>query len=387
LTTFQFTSGADKFDLDMAGQVFREGELTGHWNTNRSNQIVVTKTDGSVLALRVDWLFNQKNQLTTCVQGREIFNFASVPELRNSFETRNAVLQVRPDRLNPFVFPLHGEWDMDKNHNLTFTAGGIVSTLDGFVSDPLGRFIYHFANKDNPLETNVLGFAGSWQGGADAPGTPLLEFHYQKEPAPDGRPGGQGVFRLPQAVAINRSTNQLTYTYKKGNKTLSIDFQGTLMLGPDFQITYVVQRQVSNSGDEMVSSTTLGFGATVTKPNLHGDLELTLKKPDGSAGSAALTIGGQFQGVLGKTNLQIGFTFTQIFGGASNQITRTAAFQGSVKFADGQVQWTFSATGSTLELAIGTDIKLGSIQADARLNIGMDGGELAGVTFMLGVNF
>ena len=124
-----------------------------------------------------------------------------------------------------------------------------------------------------------------------------------------------------------------------------------------------------------------------TKPNLHGDLELTLKKPDGSAGSAALTIGGQFQGVLGKANLQIGFTFTQIFGGASNQITRTAAFQGSVKFADGQVQWTFSATGSTLELAIGTDIKLGSIQADARLNIGMDGGELAGVTFMLGINF
>lgn len=387
MTTFQFTSGADKFDLDMAGQVFREGELTGHWTTNRSNQIAVTKTDGSVLALHADWLFNQKNQLTICVQGREIFNFASVPELRNSFETRNAVLQVMPDRLNPFAFPLHGEWDMDKNHNLTFTTGGIVSTLDGFVSDPLGRFIYHFADKDKPLETNVLGFAGSWQSGADAQGTPLLEFHYPKEPAPDGTPGGQGVFRLPQAVAINRSTNQLTYTYKKGNKTLSIDFQGTLMLGPDFQITYVVQRQVSNSGDEMVSSTTLGFGATVTKPNLHGDLELTLKKPDGSTGSNVLTIGGQFQAVLGKANLQIGFTFTQIFGGASNQITRTAAFQGSVKFADGQVQWTFSATGSTLELAIGTDIKLGSIQADARLNIGMDGGKFAGVTFMLGVNF
>ena len=81
------------------------------------------------------------------------------------------------------------------------------------------------------------------------------------------------------------------------------------------------------------------------------------------------------------------FTFTQTFGGASNQITRTAAFQGAVKFTGGQIQWTFSATGSTIELAIGTDIKLGPIQADARLNIGMDGGEFSGVTFLLGVNF
>ena len=29
------------------------------------------------------------------------------------------------------------------------------------------------------------------------------------------------------------------------------------------------------------------------------------------------------------------------------------------------VQWTFSATGSTLDLAIGSDIKLGPIQTDA----------------------
>ena len=118
------------------------------------------------------------------------------------------------------------------------------------------------------LETNVLGFTGSWQSRVDASGTPLLDFHYQTS-------GGEKIFELPKAVAVNRSSNQLTYTYTKGNKNLSIDFQGTLMIGANFEITYVVQPQVSSSGDQMVASTTLAFKATLTQPNLHGDLELT----------------------------------------------------------------------------------------------------------------
>ena len=159
------------------------------------------------------------------------------------------------------------------------------------------------------------------------------------------------------------------------------------MIGADFQITYVVQPQVSSSGDPMVASTTLGFSATLTQPNLHGDLELTVTKPDGTAGASTLTISGQCQGVLGKTSLQVGFTFTQTFGGAGNQITRTAAFSGTLAFSGGEVQWTFSATGTSINLAVGVDIKLGGVQLDARLNLPMDGGQAAGVTFLLGVSF
>jgi hypothetical protein len=230
------------------------------------------------------------------------------------------------------------------------------------------------------LETNVLGFAGLWQSKVDANGTPLLDFHYQT-------PSGERIFELPQAVAINRSTNQLTYTYIKGNKNLSIEFQGTLMIGADFEITYVVQRQVSSTGDELVAATTLGFSATITEPNLHADLQLTLTKPDGMAGASTLTIGGQCQAVLGKTNLQVGFMFTQTFAGAGNQITRTSAFNGTLAFNGGQVQWTFSATGTTIDLAVGVDIKLGPVQLDARLNLPMDSGQMAGVTCLLGVSF
>jgi hypothetical protein len=258
------------------------------------------------------------------------------------------------------------------DHNLTFTINGVPSTLDGFVSDPIGRFIFHFANLDNVLETSVLGFVGYWTSKTDANGIPLLDFHYETA-------SGQKIFELPQAVAINRSSNQLTYSYTKGNKSLSIDFQGTLMIGPSFEITYVIQPQVSSSGEEMVSSSTFSFNATLAQPNVHADLELAV-------GPSTFTIGGQYQGVLGKTSLQAGFTFTQTFGGADNQITRTAAFSGTLAFSGGQVQWTFSATGTTIDLAVGVDIKLGPVQLDARLNLPMDGGQ-SGVTFLLGVSF
>jgi hypothetical protein len=374
MSSFQLVNGAGIYEFDTSGGVSIGGGAAGSWTTNASNQIVT----GSI-AFNVSWVFNTKNQLTIQSNNAEVFNFSS-SGLYNSFTTRDTALVVKPDRDAAFTFALNGDWAMSPDHNLTFTVSGVASTLDGFVSDPIGRFIFHFANQDNVLETNVLGFTGSWQSKVDASGTPLLDFHYPTS-------SGEKIFELPKAVAVNRSSNQLTYTYSKDGKNLSIDFQGTLMIGADFEITYVVQRQVSSSGDQMLASTTLTFSATLTQPNLHGDLELTLTKPDGTAGDSTLTIGGQCQGVLGKTSLQIGFTFTQTFGGAGNQITRTAAFNGTLAFNGGQVQWTFSATGTTINLAVGVDIKLGGIQLDARLNLPMAGGQTSGITFLLGVSF
>ncbi len=366
MSYFQLIDDAVVYEFDTAGGVSSAGTSVGSWTTNAANQIVT----GS-LVFDVSWVFNGKNQLTIQSNGAEIFNFATA--LHNSFTTRDTALIVKPDRAAPFTFSLTGDWTMSPAHNLTFTISGIASTLEGFISDPLGRFIFHFANLDNVLETNVLGFVGSWQSKLDASGTPLLDFHYHTT-------AGEKIFELPKAVAVNRSSNQLTYTYAKDNKNLSIDFQGTLSIGADLSLSYVVDPQVSSSGDAMLASTTLSFNTTLAQPNLHGDLQLT-------AGASTLTIGGQYQGVLGKTSLQAGFTYTQTFQGAGNQITRTAAFSGTLAFQDGQVQWTFSATGASVNLAVGVDIKLGGVQVDVRLNLPMDGGQAAGVTFLLGVSF
>src|SRR5208337_1379971 len=210
MSHFQITNGTDTYEFDMAGGVSSGGSALGSWTTNATNQIAVTLADASTVAFDVTWAFNAKNQLTIQSQNAEVFNFATAG-LRNTFTTRDGTLLVQPDRLGTFTFELHGNWGLGADHNLTFTVSGVTSTLDGFVSDPLGRFICHFANKDNVLETNVLGFAGFWQSRVDANGTPLLDFHYQTAE-------GEGIFELPQAISINRSSNQLTYTYSKGNR-------------------------------------------------------------------------------------------------------------------------------------------------------------------------
>lgn len=370
MPNFQLSNNISTYSFDTTGGVSMGAAVAGTWTTNAANQIVANVADGAI-AFDVGWVFNNQNQLTIQSNGAEVFNFST--GLRNSFTTRNADLIVQPDRLGAFTFALHGDWALTADHNLSFTINGLTSTLSGFVSDPIGRFIFHFANLDNILQTNVLGFVGSWQNRMDGNGTPLLDFHYQT-------PSGENVFELPLPPAINRNSNQLAYTYSKGNKNLSIDFQGTLTIGPNFDITYVVQPQATSSGEQMVASSTLAFSATLGTGNVHGDLQLT-------AGASTWSVGGQYQGVLGKTSLQVGFTFTQTFGSAGNTITRTAAFGGTLAFNGGQVQWMFSSTGTTVELAVGVDIKLGQVQLDARLNLPLGDGQASGVTFLLGVSF
>src|ERR1700678_1383734 len=157
MSSFQLINGASTYDFDTSGEVSIGGSAAGSWTTNASNQIVA----GSI-GFDVSWVFNNKNQLTIQSNNAEVFNF-SAAGLYNSFTTRDTALVVQPDRTAAFSFTLQGDWTMNPDHNLTFTMGGVESVLDGFVSDPIGRFIFHFANQDNVLETNVLGFIGSWQ--------------------------------------------------------------------------------------------------------------------------------------------------------------------------------------------------------------------------------
>lgn len=384
--SFTATVGSDTLTLDTAGNVTANGNPAGTWSTNQQNQLTIAKPDGSSAAVDATWKFNDQNQLTVQPAGQAaVFNFASDTTIHNSYTTLNAVLQVMPDRGGSFVFSLHGAWTLDSSHNLNYTVGGNQSVINGFVSDPVGRFLYHFADKQSPLRTSVLGFVGSWDVPRNASNQPVksgnanLVFRYTQED------GSAGVFQLPGSAAINRTTNQLSYTYQKDNKTLSINFQGTLLISAGFQITYIFNRQVSSAGSEMVSSTTIGFDAQLTKPDFSGDLQVSLTKPDGSTGTT-LTIGGNFRGVLGDTHLVVGFSYQQMFGGGGT-VTRTAAFDGSLTFSGGDVQWTFQLTGQTITLALDADVKLGSVNVDARLNLTLDNGQVAGVTFLLGVAF
>lgn len=373
------------FDLDSSGHVTKDGELVGTWKTNSENRIVIKKGEGTPEVVNVSWKFNANNQLVLSAEGREIFNFHTDKTITPAFEVRNAVLRVTPSKLEPFTFELRGEWDLSAKHDLQFTpAGGSApSTIAGFINSPEGKFIFFFADKLRPLLKHKLGFVGSWSTNKEtAPAAETrLAFEYRREDGTTDR------FDLPGAITINRTTNQLRYEYQKDG-VQAIDFEGTLIVNPDFTISYHIARRLSREGEIMVGETTLGFGAVFQKNKFSGELELTLKKNDGTAGKTTLSIAGKFVGVLGSTSLAVGFQFNQVREGQT--VTTTFAFAGSLQFSAGTVRFAFATSNAvtrTISLAIDADIKLGKSKLDARLNLDMGGGTVKGVTFLLGVKF
>jgi hypothetical protein len=275
---------------------------------------------------------------------------------------------------------------VSNDHDLSITINGVKSVIDGFFFDPRSRFMYHFVDKKNQLQASVFGFVGSWGHFTDPAGKPRVRFTYQMEPAADGTPR-TGAFELPEGVIINRSNNQLVYQYDKAGQTRQIQFVGTLAISPDFVITYALDRQVSGSGQQQVGATTFTFGAAINKKNFTGDLELLIKKPDGSVGESTLAIRGSFRGVHGTTKVQVGFTFEQTRG--ASRVTTTFGFAGAVEMKNGTIQFAFASNSitKTITLAINADIRLGSASLDQSLNIKLENGQVASVKFLLGVSF
>lgn len=378
----QLTKNNETFLIEPLGTVTQNNAAIGKWKTDATNKIVVTKNDNSTLSFDVSWEFNSDNQLVVSASGKK-FSFAELPANVPRYETRDAVLVVKPNKDQPFAFELRAEWKLSESHDLNVTINGKTSTIDGFVHDPRSRFMFHFSNKKNLLQGSVLGFVGTWSEFVDNGGQPRLKFTYKRGDQPDGE------FVLPKGVVVDKSMNQLMYEYDKQGKKRRIQLVGTLMISEDFQIRYGLDRQTSADGQQQVASTTFTFNAAFKKQNFTGDLDLAIKKQDGSIGTTTISISGKFTAVLGSTRLAAGFTFEQ--NRAGNKTTTTFGFAGKIEFKQGSIQWAFTTnntTTKTITLSVNVDINIGnSAQLDARLNLAMEGGQLKGITFFLGIAF
>ena len=379
----QLSKNNDNFVIDPLGTVTINNAPGGKWKTDQTNKIVVTKNDNTTVSFDVTWEFNTDNQLVVSAAGKK-FNFSEVPGNVPRYETRNAVLFVRPNKNQPFTFELRGDWSLSETHDLTITINGKPSTIDGFINDPRSRFMFHFSNKKALLQSSILGFVGTWSEFVDADGKPRLKFAYKRDGQPDGE------FVLPKGITIDKSMNQLMYEYDKNGNKRRIQLVGTLMVSDDFTISYGLDRQTSSDGQTQVGSTTFTFNAAFTKNNFTGDLDLAIIKQDGTVGSTTISISGKFTAVIGSTSLLAGFTFDQ--NRAGNKTTTTFGFSGKLQFNNnkGSIEWAFTTdntTTKTITLAINVDITVGAAQIDARLNLTMEGGQTKGVTFFLGVGF
>ena len=379
----QLSKNADNFVIDPLGTVTINNAAGGTWKTDQTNKIVVTKNDNTTVLFDVTWEFNTDNQLVVSAAGKK-FNFSEVPGNVPRYETRNAVLVVRPNKNQPFTFELRGDWSISETHDLTVTINGKASTIDGFINDPRSRFMFHFSNKKALLQSSVLGFVGTWSEFVDPDGQPRLKFVYKRDGQADGE------FVLPKGVTIDKSMNQLMYEYDKNGNKRRIQLVGTLMISDDFTISYGLDRQSSADGQTQVGTTTFTFNAAFKKKNFTGDLDLAIVKQDGTVGGTTISISGKFTAVIGSASLLAGFTFEQ--NRAGNKTTTTFGFSGKLQFNNnrGSIEWAFTTdntTTKTITLAINVDINVGAAQIDARLNLQMEGGQMKGVTFFLGVGF
>lgn len=379
----QLSKNADNFVIDPLGTVTINNAAGGTWKTDQTNKIVVTKNDNTTVSFDVTWEFNTDNQLVVSAGGKK-FNFSEVPGNVPRYETRNAVLVVRPNKNQPFTFELRGDWSISETHDLTITINGKASTIDGFINDPRSRFMFHFSNKKALLQSSVLGFVGTWSEFVDPDGQPRLKFVYKRDGQPDGE------FVLPKGITIDKSMNQLMYEYDKNGNKRRIQLVGTLMISDDFTISYGLDRQSSADGQTQVGTTTFTFNAAFKKKNFTGDLDLAIVKQDGTVGGTTISISGKFTAVIGSASLLAGFTFEQ--NRAGNKTTTTFGFSGKLQFNNnrGSIEWAFTTdntTTKTITLAINVDINVGAAQIDARLNLQMEGGQMKGVTFFLGIGF
>jgi len=383
MARFTLTSEDDTFDFDIDGSVSEEGKPIGNWRTTPENKIQVKKLDGTSTEFDAGWKFNSDCQLILLSGSKEVFNFQSDPAITPGFELISGVLRFTPNRTSGFFFELRGEWDLVGNHDLQFTLNGRSSSLVGFINDAerKNRFLYIFKDTTHPLTIHRLQFEGHWE----TPQTKeaALKFFYT------AANGSEDVFELPGAVAINTSTNQLRYEYTKNGKK-TFEFEGILSVTPDFQITYLIGRTETSTGQTVVRESSVQIGAAFAKASFTGNLELTVRKQDG--GPSTIALGGTFTAVLATdTKLAAGFKFEQVR--TSGVVTSTTfAFAGELKIKNAAtVTWTFSTTNTatrTINLGVGTDIRLGkNINVDARLNLTAANGEVRAVTFLLGVSF
>jgi hypothetical protein len=382
MATFSLKQGADTFDFDVFGSVKKGATNVGTWATDASNNIVVKKPDGTTMSFTVDWSFNADNQLVLSAGGQPVFNFNKVAGNRPFYATQNAVIKVRPDKNHTFGFDLRGTWSFDANsHSLTVTIKTVKSTFDGVLLDSRSRFMYHFFTKNNGLKIeSIFGFVGKWNP-ANVNGVPKLSFSYTDIN------GSPATFQLPNGITIDRSVNQFVYQYDKNNRTFGIQFIGVLEIKDGVQLTYSIDRQVGQNGDQQVAATTFTLNVSINNKSLSGDIEFFVKKTDGSNGTTVVGLSGDFTATLGTTQLQVGFSFTQTRG--ANTVTTSFGLTGKLTFdQNGEVAWGITTTGGSITISISaTDIKLGDARLDARLNLVTADGHIVGIQALFGISF
>ena len=383
MANFTIRKAGDSWDFDTSGNgaVSANGLTFGTWGTDEQNTLIARSTDGSKTeSFDVAWSFNGNNEL--CVSSREgaaggepLANFHE--GRRPRYDLRDGVLIVRPDFTSAHQFEVRGEWDLREDMKLAFTTiDGIVSVLDGALSDLRSRFAYRIASKTvgRQDQTAILLFVGRWR--ADPDDKARLNFIYLRANRTED------IFKLPGELKVQPGTNQLAYSFANGKHNVSL--VGSMRVSPDFQITYSVGAQVSQGNQVQVIPADIVMEAVFANPSFAGGLQLAVKRPGGK--EMVLTLSGKFTHVR-QNGSRIGIGFS--IAGGPGAAPFVVAFQGTFESADGaRISFTFAGNAKSATIGFAADqIRIGGALASASATLEMKGGRVVAVQAMFGFTF
>lgn len=381
MTTFKVSSGSSTYNLGTDGSVTTAAGAFGTWGTNASGQIVVKKTDGSVLSpIDVAWQFDKNNQLCVAQSGQPVFNFTA-GGARPQFRLASNVLQVRPNNSISFEFALHCKWSIDANVNLSVTIGTTSSTLNGWADDKKSQFIYWFRDKQSVSAPYALIFGGSWNRDPSAANEIHLKFDYVAD-------GIQSSFSLPAVAKVDKLSNQLYLEYSKEGMARSIALRGSVQVTSAMDLVFTISQQTSSDGGVITKQTDIQVATTFQFNNLTGNLELLVGKVNNPATHAqSIAIGGHFSTLIGANGLDINFNYEKVSG--SGVPTKAAlALAGSFKTdQNGKVVFSYKKDGAQQSLNLDwSDLTLGPVRVEGGLNVSKDGTQ-KGVYGFLGLSW
>jgi len=347
MSTFQLSSDGSTYVLDTAGNVTQNGSAIGQWNTDASNNIVVSLNSPSATTGNLPdfsgltWQF-LNNRLCLSSGGRELINFHTLTDGTqvDYMVTDTASLQILLTGSGEQVFTLAGTWSFDTTHTLIFiTPDGAVSKLanGGLISRVTNGFAYDFSDNVAGRPDYILSFSGKW--GQDANDKTKLTFTY-----------ATGTFTMPGDLSFDQGTNQLQYFYSDiGGVSWGLSLTGTLAIDNEWTISYLIDENSQNG----VQSTTIVIHTTLNVTRFSGSLDL---KVTDSAGITSISLGGSFQAMPGDNTLNVGFFINQTSGQPL-----TVTFSGTLQTKSG-VDLSFSfgqnAAGKTISFNV-SQFKLG----------------------------
>jgi hypothetical protein len=345
---FALESGGNILYCGTDGSVADAAHVIGKWTTTNDNKIRITANTGTSTEIKVDWSFNNSNQLSIAQNGKEVIRLTGT-DISPRYSLAKNILQVDPDGDMDFTFPLNCTWGLTDTAKLKVTINGTVSEVDGYLEDNKSRFRFWFYDKERPIAPSNLIFDGKWEsvdkvGKAVVTVTDQVRLHYVLDDL--SLEDTKAPLILPGNAKVDPKRNHLYFTYNYATHgTRTLNFEGSLQIKSNWTLSFAI-RDTQGGG---VRKSRIEVATTFDWDRGSGTIQLYVGNTK-SAGGQKLEIGGTIKAKIGATGINMAFDYLKDTAGGVQTITLAASVTFESK--NGAIVVSYTIAGKNWKLDI-----------------------------------